>query len=147
MRKLKLGVIGCGFWSRYQTAAWQEFDQVHVVAACDRDLNKAKDFSNVLQIPRTYADATNMLNSEELDVVEVITDPDTHAPLVKLAASHGVAVICQKPMAPQYQVAQEMHQFCLDKKVPFFIHENFRWQQPIRACYRKLQSGIIGKPF
>ncbi len=147
MKKLNLGIIGCGFWSRYQTAAWKEFEAVRVVAACDRDRTKVEEFATALQIPTTYDDAAKMLAEENLDVVEVITDPDTHASLVKLAADHGVKVICQKPMAPAYHQAVEMNQYCLDRKVPFYIHENFRWQQPIRACHTKLQSGVIGRPF
>ena len=147
MKKLRLGVIGCGFWSTFQTAAWMEFDEVDVVALCDKDEQKALSLAKMLDIQNTYTDAREMLAKTALDFVEIITDPDSHASLVKLAADFGVQVICQKPMAPDLDTCQEMVNYCADQGVKFFIHENFRWQQPIRACKEKLESGIIGKPF
>jgi predicted dehydrogenase len=30
---------------------------------------------------------------------------------------------------------------------PFFVHENWRWQTPMRALKRTLESGVIGTPF
>ena len=147
MSKVRLGVIGCGFWSRYQTAAWLALDDVDLVAVCDQNLARAEEFAQAMNIRASYADSARMLEHEDLDVVDVITDPDSHEMLVKMAADYGVAVICQKPMAPTLAAASHMHAYCLERGVPFFIHENFRWQQPIRACWEELRSGIIGRPF
>jgi predicted dehydrogenase len=36
---------------------------------------------------------------------------------------------------------------CREAGVPFSIHENFRWQTPMRAVKRVLDAGTIGKPF
>jgi predicted dehydrogenase len=36
---------------------------------------------------------------------------------------------------------------CRTAGVPFFVHENFRWQTPIRALKQALDQGLIGKPF
>jgi predicted dehydrogenase len=64
-----------------------------------------------------------------------------------MAAEKGVDVICQKPMAPSLEEAAWMVQECKDNGVKFFIHENFRWQAPIRALKDALDSGVIGSPF
>jgi predicted dehydrogenase len=31
--------------------------------------------------------------------------------------------------------------------IPFMVHENFRWQTPMRRMRRRLEEGIIGRPF
>ena len=36
---------------------------------------------------------------------------------------------------------------CKEAGVPFFVHENFRWQAPIRALKTVIDSGEIGTPF
>jgi predicted dehydrogenase len=36
---------------------------------------------------------------------------------------------------------------CRSAGVPFFVHENWRWQAPIRALKEVLDSGAIGTPF
>ena len=32
-------------------------------------------------------------------------------------------------------------------RTPFFVHENWRWQTPMRALIDTLRSGVIGTPF
>ena len=36
---------------------------------------------------------------------------------------------------------------CRKAGVPFFIHENWRWQRPLREVKKVLDSGMIGRPF
>src|SRR6185503_10227342 len=56
-------------------------------------------------------------------------------------------VICQKPMASSLKTARQMVDRCGKAGVPLLIHENWRWQHPIRELKRALQSGQIGRPF
>ena len=55
---------------------------------------------NQFGIAARYDDAAKMFASEKLDFVDIATTAPSHRALVELAASHGVAVICQKPLAP-----------------------------------------------
>ena len=64
-----------------------------------------------------------------------------------MAARYGVPVICQKPMAPDLESAARMIKACKEAGVPLYIHENWRWQLPIRALKKKMDEGVIGKPF
>lgn len=64
-----------------------------------------------------------------------------------MAAEHGLPVICQKPMAPTLEVAEEMVAACREAGVRFYIHENWRWQTPIRQVKKLLAEGSIGSPF
>jgi predicted dehydrogenase len=36
---------------------------------------------------------------------------------------------------------------CAKTGVPFSVHENWRWQTPIRELKQVLDSGVVGKPF
>jgi predicted dehydrogenase len=94
-----------------------------------------------------YDDAVQLLQNERLDFVDVITDPGTHRQFVELAAQHRVPVICQKPMAPTPADARAMGAACEHAGVPLLIHENWRWQSPMRALKTVLESGEIGTPF
>ncbi|MGQ9699350.1 MAG: Gfo/Idh/MocA family protein, partial [Armatimonadota bacterium] len=59
----------------------------------------------------------------------------------------GVNVICQKPMAPDLETAEDMVRTCQDAGVRFLVHENWRWQYPLRRLKEVLDSGTLGKPF
>jgi predicted dehydrogenase len=146
MEALRFAIFGTGFWSRFQLAAWHEVGGVQCVALYNRTRSKADALAYEFGVPAVYDDAQALLAREQLDFVDIITDPTTHSHFVQLAAQHGVPVICQKPMAPSLDEAEQMAA-CAAARVPFFIHENWRWQTPIRQLKDTLASGVIGSPF
>jgi predicted dehydrogenase len=148
LRKLKLAVIGSGFWARYQIAAWMEFNrEIEVIALYNRTVSKAWKLAEQYGIPHCYDTVESLLSYEEPDFVDIITEVSTHEAFTKMAAKRGIPVICQKPMADSLRAAQMMLKACHEANIPLYIHENFRWQKPIRKMKELLTTGIIGKPF
>ncbi len=147
MQELKFAVFGAGFWSNFQIAGWKELENLKLMAICDPDLDKSKQIGQKFNIPRVYSNVDELLANEELDFVDIITDVDSHLPLTSLAASKGLDVVCQKPMAPSLKECRQMVDVCSENGVKLFINENFRWQAPIRKVKQLVQSGCIGKPF
>jgi predicted dehydrogenase len=147
MSELRFAVVGAGFWARYQLAAWHELPGIRCVAICDLDRGKAEALARRFEIPKVYDQPEALFAGESLDFVDVIADPGSHAALVQQAAAHKVAVICQKPMAPTLAEAEHMVAVCREAMVPFFIHENWRWQTPLRRLKQVLAEGLIGRPF
>jgi len=147
MKDLHFAIIGAGFWARYQMAGWREVPGARCVALCNRTRSKAEALAREFGVPAVYDDAEQLLASEKLDFVDIITDVGTHATFVELAARHGVGVICQKPMAPALAIAEKMAATCRAAGVPLAIHENWRWQTPIRELKQALDSGVIGRVF
>lgn len=147
MKTLRFAIFGTGFWSRYQLAAWREVKGATCVALYNRTRAKAEALGREFGIDAIYDDPAELLGREKLDFVDIVTDVATHAPLTRLAANTGTAVICQKPMATSLREAEGMVRFCASKHAPLFIHENFRWQTPIRALATELKRGSIGRPF
>src|SRR5687768_12035024 len=147
MKTLRFAVIGTGFWSNYQIPAWKELDGVEPVAVFNRTRKRAEEVASKFGIPKVYDTAAELMENEDLDFVDIITDVSTHADFTMLAAEKGINVICQKPMAPSFEVSKQMVERCKEKNVQFFIHENFRWQAPVRALKKVMDDGVIGRPF
>ena len=143
----RFAILGCGFWAHYQLAAWLELEGVQPVALYNRTLLKAEALGAKYNITRCYDNAEELFQQEQLDFVDIITDVDTHEPFTLLAAKYKVPVICQKPMAPSLSLSGKMIDACNASSVPLYIHENFRWQVPIRKTKELLDSGIIGNAF
>jgi predicted dehydrogenase len=139
MKTLKGGLIGCGFFGQIQLEAWRRMDGVEIIAAADMDLERARSSA-----PRGYATAEEMMQSEELDFVDIATRPDTHLPLLRLALERGLPVIVQKPLAPSLEEAREMVRLAAGQRV--MAHENWRWQPWYRELRRRLKAGDIGAP-
>ncbi len=146
-RLLRVAVIGCGWFSYNHLHAWREIPEVELVAVCDRDAARARDAAEAHRVPAWYEDADAMLDAERLDFVDVVTTPPSHRPLVEAVARRGLPVICQKPLAIGLDDARAMVAACRDAGVPLMVHENFRWQSPMRAARRLLDEGAVGRPF
>ena len=75
-RVLRAGFIGCGshaFRNVYPTLQWAP---VELVATCDLDAARAQAFASAFGASRSYQDHRSMLQSEDLDVVFVVTSAD-----------------------------------------------------------------------
>jgi len=148
MDKLKFAVLGCGFWSKFQIGAWSEIENAELAAVYNRTPSKAKKIAEYFNVPRVYDNPEELFTREKPDFVDIITDVDTHAHFVEMAVKHGVRyIICQKPMAPDFETAKRMVRVCEEAGVKLYIHENYRWQAPVRRFKQIIDSGIIGGPF
>ena len=147
MNELRFAVLGAGFWTRFQLAAWRELPGARCAALYNRTRAKAETLAREFSIPAVYDDPGELLRREKPDFLDIVTDPGTHRRFVLLAAAQRIPVICQKPMAPSLAEAEEMVRACREARVPFFIHENWRWQAPLREVKAILESGRIGLPF
>lgn len=149
MQNLKFAVFGTGFWSDYQLAGWQELEGVQPIAFYNRTKSKAENLAQKFSVENVYDNVDELLDnhSKDLDFVDIITDVDTHSIFVEKVAGRGIDVICQKPMAPDLESAAKMVAACQDADVKFFVHENFRWQAPVRKLKEVIESGVIGRPF
>lgn len=147
MKTLRFAIFGTGFWSQFQLGGWQELEGVECVALYNRTLSKARDLAKRFGVPAAYDDAEALMKNEVLDFIDIITDVDTHAEFTALGARYGKDVICQKPMAPDFETAKDMMKLCRKAGVRFYVHENYRWQPQFRRVRQILDEGLIGKPF
>jgi predicted dehydrogenase len=145
--KLQGGLIGCGFFATNHLHAWRQLEGVEIVALCDSDSERLTAAARQFGIERTYRDAQALFENERVDFVDVATTVESHRALVELAAASGVPCICQKPFARTVEDAEAMVEACRSANVPLMVHENFRWQTPIRAIRRAIDENAIGMPF
>jgi predicted dehydrogenase len=144
---LRGAVIGCGFFAQNHLCAWREIEGVELVAVCDKDAAKAKAAAATFGVPACYTEAAEMFEREALDFVDIATTMPTHRALVELAARHRVPTVVQKPFAPHWEDCLAMVAACKAAGVPLMVHENFRFQAPLMAVRRVVESGAIGVPY
>src|SRR5262249_13654275 len=137
MPVLRGALIGCGYVSQFHLRAWTQQTRGRLVAVCDTDRSRAQA-ACAHGVCTAYASAAELFAGERLDLVEICPRRESHLPLVRLAAAHGVAVLCQKPAAPRLDELYEMTAVCARADVRLMIHENFRW----RAWYLRLKEEL-----
>ncbi len=143
-QRLKGAVIGAGYFSQFHYDAWSRIEEVHIAALCDRDPERAAAAAEKYEIPAHYVDYKEMLDAERPDFVDIVTPPATHLECCQAAAERGVAVICQKPLAPSWNEANAIVDTARAAGIRFMVHENFRFQPWHREIKRLLEAGAIG---
>jgi D-apiose dehydrogenase len=146
MGKLKVAVVGAGYFSQFQYLGWRNIGEVELVALANRSKDKGEDLAMRYGVPRVYTTVESMLDVERPDLLDIITPPLTYRAYIAAAVSRGVAVICQKPFGRCYTEAVELTEIAERSHVPLVVHENFRWQPWYRQAKGFLTEGLLGQP-
>lgn len=125
-RKLRFAILGAGFWAQYQLAGWMEAGGVECEAVYNRTRRKAEELAARFGIPAVCDDPKDLLRREKLDVVDIVTAVETHAPYIRLAVRHGLPVVCQKPLAVSLEEAEQAVAECRAAGVPLYV--NWGWR-------------------
>ena len=98
---LRIGMIGAGWVTQHHLNAYAQLaERAKVIAIADPSRNPATERAQAYSIPAVYANAAEMLDREKLDAVDVASPRETHVAMCELAGSKGLAILCQKPLAP-----------------------------------------------
>lgn len=144
---LRVGLIGAGWVTQHHLRAWATLaDRAAVVAIADPSAEAREARAREFGIARTFADAAGMLEAGGLDAVDIAAPRAVHADLVRLAARHGLPILCQKPLAPTLAEAEALVAEIGDQ-VRLMVHENWRFRAYYREAASWLRAGAIGMPF
>ena len=141
---LRIGMIGAGMISRYHLEAWRRCPGAEVVAIADPAPDAARDRAAAFAIPAVYGDAGSLLDSVALDAVDIAATMEFHAAICRAAAERGIAIMCQKPLCPTLEEATALVAE-IGYRVPFMVHENWRFRPQYRLIRRWLEEGRIGR--
>lgn len=145
MAELKGVCVGAGYFSKFQYEAWNRIPEVTITAMCNRDPIRGAAIQSEYGIARRYTSYRDMLETEKPDFVDVITPPNTHREMSRIAGELRIHVICQKPLSPTFAEAEQIVAEARQAGIRFMVHENFRFQPWHREIKRLLERGAIGK--
>ena len=144
-RARRIGLAGAGFAAAHHLKAWQRLhDRAIVVAVADPDVEAARASAQAWGVAGVYASVEAMLERERLDAVDIATPRETHVSICRLAADRGLAIICQKPLAPTFDEAASLVAD-LGGRARLMVHENWRFRPHYRRVAAWLRDGRIGE--
>lgn len=144
--KLKVGIVGCGAIAgiRHIPAFMKLKRYVTLQAVCDKNESLANNTAKKYAIPKAYSDLSQMLSKEKLNIVDICTPPQVHAPLAIEAMEHGCHVLLEKPMALKTSDCDEMINVSCNHKVSLCIAHNQLFYPPFLRARKLVADGAIG---
>jgi len=100
VKKIKVGLAGCGFVSELHMYAYRRVYGVDVeVKAVAARGDHVVAFARKHGIANAYRSFAELVADRELDVIDICTPPNLHAAMIVEAMQRGKHVICEKPFA------------------------------------------------
>jgi predicted dehydrogenase len=141
-----VGFIGAGWTERIQIPCYR-LAGLTAQAICASKPENARRVAANLEIPEVYNTWQELIRSDSIELVSIVTPPHLHAEIAMAALRAGKHVICEKPTA--LNVAEAENMFAVAQAVPnqlAIIDHELRFH-PQRAHFRRLaREGYIGDP-
>jgi UDP-N-acetylglucosamine 3-dehydrogenase len=141
---LRTAVIGLGVWGEKHIQALKTIPEVELVAICDTSTDRARSISSSYGVPKVYADPHELLSNEEIDAVHVVTPEPAHRGPVVEAASKGIHVMVEKPLATSLVDADAMIEAASRNKTILMVGHVLRWDSRYAMVKESVERGEVG---
>ena len=146
-KPIRLGLVGCGgiVQNTHARAYRALTDTVQVTALADVVPDNLQKIGELFGVPteNRYTDYREMLEHAAIDVVTIATPHSLHAEQVIEAASAGVAIISEKPMATNLEEANNILAAVRRNSVLYTVVHNYIFTAGMRAAMTELD--VLGE--
>ncbi len=143
---LRWGILGSGNISRQWVLSLRACAGASVLAVGARELQKAQQFAENLDIPKSYGSYIDLVNDDEIDIIYVGTITRLHREHTLLALEAGKHVLCEKPLAENLADAHEMYALAESKGLMLQDAMWTRFFPAVEHARTCIERGELGKP-
>jgi len=143
---LNFALVGCGRIAKRHSEllGFNEINGAKLVSVCDNAIDKANKIAEQFKVS-AYQDMDEMMKSESIDVVVVLTPSGLHAEHVINLSKYGKHIMVEKPMALTVKDTENMIYACDLNNIKLFIIKQNRFNVPVVKLREALDAGRFGK--
>ena len=142
---IKWGIIGTGSIANKFAAAVLNAEGANLAAVASRNIGTANAFADKYGIKHRFGSYEDLAAFEGVDAVYIATPHTLHYSCTKICLEAKKNVLCEKPMAVNYNQACEMTEIA-DKNGVFLMEAMWtRFLPAIRELKKVVDGGVIGK--
>lgn len=147
MKKVKIGVIGCGnisgIYLKNFTTVFS--DIVELVACADKNPEAAQARAKEFQVPKAYS-VEQMLADPEIEIIVNLTNPKVHYDVCMSVLDAGKSVYVEKPLAISREDGLRIVKKAKEKGLLAGGAPDTFMGAGIQTCRRLIDEGAIGEP-
>jgi predicted dehydrogenase len=145
MSRLRIVVVGYGYWGPNIVRNVLESQELELVAVCERDQSRADKCAQRHAGVATEPDLDALLARPDVDAVSVATPPRTHFDIARRALDHGKHVLVEKPLATSVADARALIALAEERGLVLMPGHTFLYSPPVNAVRRLIESGELGE--
>ena len=148
-----IGIVGYGMMGKAHSYGYTLAPHIRELALrprlrliSGRDRAAVQRAAALYGVERAVTDWREVVESPDVDIVDVCTPPGTHPEIVEAAAAAGKAVVCEKPLAADYAGALRAADAVQRAGVLGAIGFNYRRLPALSLMKQFIDAGRIGEP-
>jgi predicted dehydrogenase len=139
-----IAILGAGAIAGYHLRASQDLPDARVTWVADLDRGKAEALAATCEA-RATVDPAEAVAAPDVEAVIVAVPTPAHRALVELAAFHGKAVLCEKPLARTLEDAEAIVAVCRRAGVRLMVGQVVRFFPEYARLHQALREDAIGR--
>lgn len=143
--ELNWGVIGTARIAEQTIPSINATRNNRVVAVASRDLTRARQFADSLEVPVAYGSYEELLLDATVQAVYIPLTNEEHKPWTIKALQAGKHVLVEKPIALNAEEAQEMVSVAVDKSLVLMESFNYRYHSRIQKVLETIRKDELGR--
>ena len=149
MRKVKLGMIGCGLCAStmHLPSLLQLTDEFEVVHVCSRNPDRASQFAASCNCSTFSTEMDTLLADPAVEAVTITYPFEQNHHIVKKALEAGKHVLVEKPVAQDYRRVLEAQKLAESKGLKTKVGLTFRYAPAVQYMFELVRQGFIGEPY
>jgi len=145
LKKVKVGIIGCGAISPAYFKGCSVFEILEVVACADLDMEKAKARAAEFNVPKVCT-VNELLADPEIEIVVNLTVPKAHAEIDLAILNAGKHVFSEKPFSLNRVEGKKILDLAASKKLRVGCAADTFLSSGAQTCRKLIDDGWIGTP-
>jgi len=142
--KLKVGVIGVGGIAKAHMPGWLDNPNAEVVAGCDVAESALSKWGETYSVTKLTTKTDDLLSDAGIDIIDICTPNNYHAPLAIAAMKAGKHVLCEKPLAPNPTLIRDMIAARDATGKMLMTAQHFRFSGVAKAMKAEIDTGVLG---
>jgi predicted dehydrogenase len=145
---VRVGVLGAGAWAcGAHLPGYRRDPRCRIVGIADTDIARARQAAQEFAVPHAVADARELIQRDDIDLIDVCTPSHTHFELAWSALDAGKHVLCEKPVAYDFRETRRARDFARQRGLKTKVGLTFRYSPAMRYMRELVADGFIGTPF
>jgi predicted dehydrogenase len=151
-KTLRVGMIGYGFMGKAHSNAWRQAPhffplraEIEMHTICGRNAGALEEARRKFGWQHACADWREVVNSPDIDIIDISTSNVTHAEIGIAAARAGKHIFCEKPLAMNMAEAKKMLDAVRKTGVKNMVGFNYRRVPAIAFARQLIDGGKLGR--
>lgn len=147
MKKINIGIIGCGHWGPNYVRNFSLMPQANVCRVSDLNSERLAHIKQLYPAVKITKDYKKINSDPSINAVVIATPTVTHYNIARECLHSGKHILVEKPLSVNLKDAAELVELAEKKKRILMVGHTFEYNPAINKMKEFIKNGSLGKVY